>query len=328
MSEEVNNTNPTPNESTGEKPLSQDISLAEAREITKEAEATGKSVQEIIEARKNGGKAPVQSNQSAIKDAAAEAKRKLKIGNDEVDEDEVIKIYQARKQHQAAASRELNEGKQARKQAEEFLSMMKDPQKLFDVIQKLGHDPRQLSEKYLVSHLEDEMMDPRDKELRDAKAKLRHIEDMERKQLEAVEKQRLDELKSKYAKEYETQFVESLKESGLPATKAMVGEMAKYIQKSAKIGYKMSPSEAAQLVKEDVTKAQLALYGDANGDMLLKLLGDDAAQKILAARGQKPRNPEQNLRTPSEQGPPSDRSHKQGNKRMTAKEWREFNRKR
>ena len=54
--------------------------------------------------------------------AAAEAKRKLKIKyedrEEEVDEEEVLKVYKSRKSHQQAANKELQEGKAARKQTD------------------------------------------------------------------------------------------------------------------------------------------------------------------------------------------------------------------
>lgn len=266
---------------------------------------------------------PAESN--PVKDAAQEAIRKHKVKYEgkeiEVDEEELKRGYS----HQKHASKILQEGKAARKQAEEFVSMMKDKSKLFDAIQKLGHDPRKLAEEYLASQLQDEMMDPRDKELRDTKAKLQKIEDMERMQREAAQKRHNDEVSAQLSKEYSTQFVSALQESGLPPTKPMVADMAKYISRSAKIGFKMTPQEAAKLVKQDVEKAHMALLGNSDGETLLKLLGDEVASKILTARGSKLKSPEAQLRTPAEQGEHKERGTP--NKRMSSKEWRNFNRK-
>ena len=250
-------------------------------------------------------------------------KYKLKVDGKEVevDEDELKRGYS----HQKAANKILQEGKAARKQAEQFVNMMKDKGQLFDAISKLGHDPRALAEEYLASQLEQEMMDPRDRELADARKKLQSIEDMERQQREAVQKRHDDEMRAKYAKDYNDKFVEALQESGLPGTKPMVAEMAKYIGRSAKIGFKMTPLEASQLVKEDIQRAQMSLYKDADGETLLRLLGDDMAAKLLQARGSKVKNPEAQLRTPSVQGEIKPRS-KDPKKRMSAKEWRDFNR--
>lgn len=308
--------------------------------LAKESKETGKSIEQLLAERSGQGskqrgpdgkfvagqaKPQEQSNQEAIKEAAAEAKRKLKIDDQEYDEEEVFKVFKQRKAHQAAASKELNEGKMARKKAEEFITAMKNKEQLFDVLQKLGHDPRKLAEEYLVSQLKEDMMDPKDKELRDAKAKLKAIDDMERRQRESIEAKRLEEMKQKYTKEFNEQFVSALKESELPPTKAMVAEMAKYISRSAKIGFKMSPKEAAQLVKEDVQKSQLSLIGNADGETLLKLFGDDVAKKILQARGAKVKQPQFNQNI--EQGQKREINAGGSGKPMSHREWREYNRK-
>lgn len=306
--------------------------------LAKQAKETGKSIEELLSEQGNKSSTPKKGadgkfqstsanepSKDLVKDAVQEAIKKFKVKVDgqelEVDEGELLRGYS----HQKAANKILQEGRQARKQAEEFLSMMKDPERFYEVAKQLGHDPRALSEKYLVSQLEEEMMDPREKEFRQMKKKLQAVEDMERKQREAVENARLEEMKSKYVKDYETQFTQALQESNLPPTKAMVGEMAKYISRSAKIGFKMEPKEAAQLVKEDIQKAQMSLIGNADGETLLKLLGDDVAKKILQARGAKVKQP--GFNTPIEQGERREiQSTNKGNRRMSAKEWAEFKR--
>ncbi len=306
------------------------LSTAEAVALVNEAKAKGISVEELYKAKNGKVSVPQaaapkdQSNESAIKEAAQEAKRKLKIGDEEVDEDEVLNVYKSRKDHQRAANKELQEGKAARKQAEEFLNLMKDPERFWEVAEKLGHKNRELAERLLVRQLEDEMMDPREKELRDAKAKLKSIEDMENKQKAAVEAKRVEEMKQKFVKDYESQFIDALKATDVPQTKATIAEMAKYISKSAKIGFKMTPKEAAQLVREDIQRAQMNLIGNSDGETLLKLLGDDVAKKILQARGAKVK--QTNYNTPTEQGERREIQRSGDGKQMSHKEWREFNR--
>lgn len=300
---------------------------------------TGEEAVKWVEAQKAKKEAPkkdpylaesakpeaAQSTQEAVKEAVAEAKRRLKIDDQEVDEDEVIKVFKERKGHQQAANKILQEGKILRKQAEEFVAMLRDPDKAFDVLQKLGHDPRTLAEKKLLKVLEDEMLDPRDKELRETKKKLQAIEDMERQQKEAAEKQRLETLKSKFAQDYTTQFTQALQESNLPATKTTVAEMAKYIARSAEIGFKMTAQEAAQLVKEDLIEAQRRLIGDTDGEMLIKLLGEEVANKVRKWDTSRLKSPDPQRVAPQDQG--ERRERRVPHKRMSAKEWREFNRK-
>jgi len=329
MSEENNGSNPTAPVQGNAVEASNDfvmpeLSGAEAKELAEQSKATGKSIEELVKAKLGvSDKSPAQPTADQ-KEAAREAIRKHKLKVDgkeiEVDEDELKRGYS----HQKAANKILQEGKAARRQAEDFINMMKDPERFYEVARQLGHDPRALSEKYLVSQLEDEMMDPREKELRDARKKLKSIEDMERQQKEMIEQQRLEEMKGKYVKEFEEKFIGALKDSGLPPTKAMIGEMAKYISRSAKIGFKMEPNEAAQLVKEDIQKAQMSLIGNADGETLLRLLGDDVASKILQARGSKVK--QTGFNTPSSQGERREVQQKGASGRMTSKEWAEFKR--
>ena len=257
-------------------------------------------------------------------------KRKLKIDDEEVDEEEVLSVYKSRKSHQQAANKELQEGKAARKQAEEFVSMMKNPAKLMEVIQKLGHDPRKLAEEYLVQQLEEEGMDPRDKELRDAKARIKAIDDMEKQKQEAMAKHRDEQLKAKYAQDYTQQFVSALQESGLPPTKPMVAEMARYIQISAKEGFKMTAKEAALLVKEDVQLAHARLIGDSDGETLMKLLGEEVANKVRKYDMAKLKDPNSGLNTPTVQTRRERATgdvNKPANQAEQRKNWKNFNRK-
>lgn len=261
-----------------------------------------------------------------MKDAAREAIRKHKLKVDgqeiEVDEDELKRGYS----HQRAANKILQEGKAARKQAEEFVRLMKDEGSLFDAIKKLGHDPRKLAEKYLASQLEDEMLDPREKDFRATKAELQRYKELEKVQKDALEKQRDDSLKKKFSEDYSKQFVEALKTSSLPQTKEMVAEMAKYIHRAAKMQFQMTADEAAKLVKEDIENAHRNLYGNSDAEVLVRLLGDQGLQKIRAYDTARLKDPNAQLKTPTEQGEPRQRPKNTG-KRMTTAEWRAFNRK-
>ncbi len=303
---------------------------AEAKAYVESLKAKEKTKSPIKEAIKTAAAKVAPKIEEATKEAAIEAVRKMKLKDKagqefEVDEDEVKNTYLQRKEHQQAANKLLQEGKAARKQAEEFISMMKDPEKFWEVAKKMGHDDRKLAEEYLAKKLEIEMMDPRDRELKEAKDKLRQIEENEKQQKAQLEANRHEIMKKKFAADYTVQFTEALKESGLPPTKPMVAEMAKYIGRSAKIGFAMTAKEAAQLVKEDLSLSIQRLTGEADGDTLMRLLGEQAANKIRAYDVAKIKSPEDGLRTPQTQGELRDR--KVPTKRMTPKEWRDFNRK-
>lgn len=294
---------------------------------------TGEEAKAWVDAQK--GKAPPAKDpgreapkaQDVIKEAAAEAKRKLKIDDEEIDEDEVIKTYKDRKGHQQAANKILQEGKQARKQAEEFITMMRDPEKFFEVAGKLGQNPRMLAEKYLAGQLEEELLDPREKEFRATKRELEAIKARDA-QIKAENDSKMNEaLKAKYAKDYSDQFVSALKEFNLPPTKVTVADMAKYVHDAAQIGFKMTAQEAAQLVKEDIQAKTQRLFAEADGDVLINLLGEQVANKVRKWDTSRLRNPEQNLKTPNDHIEHAPRQRGAPKKRMSASEWRAFNRK-
>jgi len=267
-----------------------------------------------------------QSSTEMVKDAAKEAaaRQKFKIDGKEVEDTEVEAAWREYQKGKAGDAK-LREASALRKQAENFLAMMKNPEHFYEVAAKLGHDPRALAEKYLAAQLEDELLDPREKEFRAAKRKLKEFEDMETKRKASVEAQRHAALKDKYAKDYSEQFVAALEESKLPATKGMVSKMAKYVHDSAKIGFKMTPSEAAQLVKEDLEKEHQNLWADADGESLIKLFGEQAANKIRKWDTGRIRNPESGLKTPTEQAEQS-HTRRTPDKRLSPAEWRKFTR--
>lgn len=271
------------------------------------------------------GKADANSTTTAtIKEAAAEAKRRLKIDDQEIDEDEVIKVYKDRKGHQRAANKELQEGRAAKKQAEEFVRLLKsDPVKLLSD-PRIGHDVRKLAEEYLAAQLQEEMLDPREKELKDYKTKLQKYQDLEKQQKEAVAKRRDLELKKKFAEDYSNQFVAALKTSGLPPTKGMVSQMAKYIHDATKMDFKMTADEAAKLVREDIELAHKNLYGEADAETLVRLIGEQGLQKIRTHDTSRLKDPAAQLKTPTEQGEVTRK--REAGQRMSPSEWRAFNR--
>lgn len=263
------------------------------------------------------------------KEAAREAIRKHKVKVDgqelEVDDEELKRGYA----HQKAANKRLQEGMAAKKQAEEFIKMMKDPAKVKEVMTKLGYTReqiRKMSEEVLAAELEEELMDPRERDLRDAKMRLQKYEELEKAQREAKQKKIDEAMKKKYSEEFSAKFVDALKTEKLPPTKPMVAEMAKYIHRAAKLNFEMTPQEAAKLVKEDIERSYQNLYGESDAETLARLLGEQNLQKIRQYDTSRLKDPNAGLKTPQIQGEAPNRT-RSSNKPMSAKEWRDFNRK-
>lgn len=269
-----------------------------------------------------------------IKAAANAAARKLKIASEdgqevEVDEAEVIKVYRDRKGHQKAANQKLQEGLKYRKQSEDFVNAMKNPETLVDTLYKMGYTQaqvRQLSEKYLAQVLEDEMMDPKDKELKTTKQRLQEFEKKEQNRKDAEEKQHHEALKKKYAEDYSKEFIAALQTTKLPPTKGNVGKMAGYIAHAAKIKMPMTANEAAKLVQQDIIQENRHLFKDMTSEQIIDVVGEDGLKKIREFDISRIKDPSANLKTPEEQRDFAPRK-KEPVKRMSPAEWRAFNRK-
>jgi hypothetical protein len=287
---------------------------------------------EPIAATANGG-APAQGAETSggnpAKDAAAEAirKHKLKVDGEEieVDEEELKRGYA----HQKAANKKLQEGLRYRKQSEDFIKAMKDPGTLVDTLYKMGYTQqqvRQISENYLAQVLEEEMLDPKDRELKTTKQKLQEFEKKEADRKAQEEHAHNEALKKKYAEQYSAEFIEALKTTGLPPTKDMVADMAKYISRAAKIKMPMTAIEAAKLVQEDVVIKNQHLFANMNPADIVKIVGEEGLKKLREFDVSRLRDPNASLKTPVDQAE-ANRSKKTETKRMSPAEWRAFNRK-
>lgn len=247
-----------------------------------------------------------QTGTSAVSEAAKEAMRKLRIKNDdgteaEVDEDEVVRTYKERKKHQAVASRELNEGRQIKKQAETFISMMKDEAKFFEAAEKMGHNPRALAEKFLAEKIRYEMMDPRERELLEKTQKLTEYEKKEAEAREAKEKEQLAKLTKHYTEKFNTEIVEALKDTPIPQSKDSVARIADYLGKAAKARIPMTAKEAAILVQQDLKSIKASVYKDATAEQLIEMLGEEGLQKLRAYDVARLKDPMAKITTPEHQ---------------------------
>lgn len=231
---------------------------------------------------------------------SSESKRyKVKVDGQEleVDEAELLAGYQTRK----AADKKFQEAAMTRKQAEEFVSLLKtDPIKVL-THPGLGVDFRQLAEQYLVQQLEEEMLDPRDRELKKYKAMVEEQETAKKRELERQEAERAQQLTARYTEDYSNQIVEALKTSGLPKTERTVKAMAQYLHLGLQQGVDLKAAEVVEFVKQDYINAQKELFSALDGDTLLSILGEDVANKIRKSDVKRLKSPEKVLQRPAVQ---------------------------
>ncbi len=96
--------------------------------------------------------------------------------------------------------------------------------------------------------------------------------------------------------------------------------MAGYIAQCAKIGYEITPAEAATLLAEDLKREHASIAADSDVEAVIALYGEDFINKIRKYDTSRVKNPEQGLRTPLEQAA-EQRERAKPRKRMSTREW-------
>ena len=265
------------------------------------------------------------STEGMSKEEAREAIRKYKVkvmGEErEVDEKELLRGYS----HQQAANKQYQDAVKMKKEAEKLLARFGSIDGALEYFQEQGIDPYEQIERKLYDRIQEQMMDPRDIKLKEYEKKEAQRAAQEKEYQEQIMKERQERQSQQLAKEYEEQFVEALKEYKL-TDKRSVGEMARYIYEAAQIGEKLTPAQAAKLVDEDIRNVAKRVSTDVDVEKLIDLYGEEFVNKVRKYDTDRLKNPNQMLKTPVEQPELGVRVKRQSGKRMTTREWRDFNR--
>lgn len=214
--------------------------------------------------------------------AKTEAARtfKLKVDGQEVEmsEREVLDLAQQGK----SANKRFQEASVTRKEAEQIIAFAKsNPAEFFA---KTGQNARQWAEDFLLQEIQREQMSPEQKKAFENEQKLRKYEDTEKQTKEQARQDQMAKLEQQQMQSYDKLFVEALTASGLPKTPYTVKRMAELTLVNIKNKLELEPSQLAKIVREDYESEMKALYGQADGDTLLALLGKDAVKKLSKAQ--------------------------------------------
>lgn len=206
-------------------------------------------------------------------------KYKVKIDGQEqdVDEDELVQNYQLRK----VSDQKLQEGVKARKQAEALLHLLKTDPKRVLTDPRIGIDVKKFAEDIIYQTLEDEMMSPEQRELREYKKKVQEYEARQQQEEQERTQREQQELHNQRKDAYVTDIRESLSASGLPINDYTVSRVVSAMTNAIKAGFtEVSAKDVIELVHADFVRDTKALYGSSSEETLMKLLGDDVAKKI------------------------------------------------
>lgn len=177
-----------------------------------------------------------------------------------------------------AAEKRMNEAKSAKAKAFEIIKAFEeDPKNIF---KRLGPKGREAAEAFLLEQIQEEMLDPKDKELRDLKKYKEEMEAEREKTKAEKEKAALAEQEARYAQEFQSTIIGALEKSGLPKSPDLVKRMASVMAKNLDLGIELTAEELASEVRSEIQGLLKSIVKDADGDHLLGLFGEDIATKI------------------------------------------------
>lgn len=177
-----------------------------------------------------------------------------------------------------AATEKFQSASQKEKEAQELKKAFesKDP---VAALKRMGMDSKEIKavlENKLLEMIEEENLDPKDKELRDLKKRIAEQEEAEKRKKEEEETSTRQKELLKKQQEIETGIVEALSEAKLPKSPVILRQVIEQMLGMSKNGVEISPKDAVKLVQkgfeEELTE-------------LLPQLGMDFIKKVLGAKG-------------------------------------------
>lgn len=208
-------------------------------------------------------------------------KLKLKVDGEEIEDEIDFNDEEGLKrklQLSYAAKKRMEEAKAAKSKAFEIIKAFEeDPANVF---KKLGPKGREAAERFLLEQIQEEMLDPKDKELRDLKKFKEEIEKERETQKEAAKRKELEAQEARYADEFQKTIISALDKSGLPKSPESIKRMAQIMSKNLELGLELTPDELALEVKNDMQGMLKSFIKDATGDQLVAMFGEDIANRI------------------------------------------------
>jgi hypothetical protein len=187
--------------------------------------------------------------------------------------------------HGSAAQEKMREAQEQRTIAEEVLKIFKtNPKAAFE---KLGVDAKAFAEQVLNQHMEDSLLTPEQRELRDLRAWQQQQKDAEtaakQKQQEASEAAYREQVSG----ELQQSIVSAISSNGLPKNEYTVGRMAYYLDSAIRAGYNLPipdlVNQIIPMVKDEYNRDIQAMLSSTPEDKLLDLLGEDFTKKTVKA---------------------------------------------
>ncbi len=253
------------------------------------SESTGSSAPAPVTAPQ-GDSAPNVDASDAPEAVAAptpqELKRKykIKVDGEEVDEevdfnDEAGMVN--RLQLARGAKKRMAEAVSARQKAMDIVKQFEaDPESM---LSRLGPKGKEIAESYLLKQIQDEMLTPEQKEMRDLKRENETFKQKEAREKAEAEMSVAEKKEFEYAQTFQKTIIDALQTSGLSKSPKMVMRMAEIMKRNLSLGLELTPADLVSEVREEMLSEFKSVVGDSDGEQLINMFGKELANKIRRA---------------------------------------------
>lgn len=184
------------------------------------------------------------------------------------------------------AQERFQEAAQLKKQAEGLLARMRDPKQAIALLQdpKLGLDPQQVREAfeewYVHTHIRREKMSPEQRELEDAKEKLKQHEEEKKAEQEARQKEADAKMDAETRQALQKELIDTLETSSLPKTRFTVARLAYWNRVNHEQGINAPREMIVAQVQKEMRNIMDSMVQSSDGDVLANLLGEATVKKL------------------------------------------------
>jgi len=182
----------------------------------------------------------------------------------------------------AASSERFEEAKRMREEAEEIRKIVEDG----DVLQILkrkglqGDELKSALAQVVENLLEEEQLDPRDRELRELKAEKEARIRAEKEAKEEAERESYQKQVQAEAEKFVNDIYTAAEEFGLPAEPFLVQNVASELEASFDAGVQMDVKDAVKLVRDRFMEDYTTYVKALPVDVLKQVLGDDIVKAL------------------------------------------------
>jgi hypothetical protein len=183
-------------------------------------------------------------------------------------------------QKDRSASRRFSEAALTKKQMAEMVHLLKTDPLAVLKHPALGHDARKIIEDAMLEFIENDNLDPKEKELRELKHKIKKQEEKEEFEKNEKAKEEIATMTAQFTKSYQADIIEALQASKLPKTSETIKSMAQYMKQALKYGARLKAADVVDLVRQDYQRKFKALFSEADAESLVEMFGQDLSEKF------------------------------------------------